>query len=58
MTPKIVVILDPKKLTAESFRYDEPGRVPPIIDPPEPEEPKDGGLVKDKPGTLNNEKPN
>lgn len=27
------------KLT--TFRHDDPGPVPPIVDPPEPEEPKD-----------------
>ncbi len=44
MTPKFVVILDPITFKTDSFRYDEPGQVPPIVKPEEPEEAKDGGV--------------
>jgi hypothetical protein len=41
---KFVAIIDGKKKgegRITTFLYDEPGLVPPIVDPPEPEEPKD-----------------
>jgi hypothetical protein len=44
---KFVAIIDPKKTGEDrivSFIYKEPGPLPPIIDPANPEEPKDGGV--------------
>jgi len=46
---KVVVVLDPKTFKPDVFRYDEPGQVPPIIDPPAPEEPKDTEPPKPEP---------
>ena len=43
---KFVVRINPETLKDESFPYLEPGRVPPIVDPEEPEEAKDGGISK------------
>ena len=43
---KFVAIIDGKKTGEDritTFVYDEPGPLPPIIDPPAPEEPKDAG---------------
>jgi len=41
---KFVVRIDPKTLEYDAFQYDEPGPLPPIVDPADPEEPKDGGV--------------
>jgi hypothetical protein len=41
---KFIAIIKPKKdgaIDINSFIYDGQGEVPPIIDPPEPDEPKD-----------------
>ena len=46
---KVVIVLDPKTLKYDTFRYDEPGQVSPIIEPPEPEEPKDTEPPKPEP---------
>jgi hypothetical protein len=43
---KFVVRINPETLKDESFPYLEPGRVPPIVDPEEPEKAKDGGVAK------------
>lgn len=42
MTPKIVVILDRGTLKTDIFRYDEGGPLPPLVNPPRPQEVKDG----------------
>jgi len=52
---KVIVRIDPKTFKLEVIRYDEPSIVPPIIDPPKPEEAKDGGLLKREPVPVNNE---
>jgi hypothetical protein len=41
MSPKRVYILDPETLKIDGFAYDEPGPVPPLISPPDENEPKD-----------------
>jgi len=41
---KAVVRINPKTFKSESFEYLEPGPVPPIVDPENPEEAKDGGV--------------
>ncbi len=45
---KIVVNIDPKTLKIDSSRYDEPGLLPPIIKPDNPDETKDGGVPDEK----------
>lgn len=54
MTPKFVAIIDLTKKKPEdlivTFITNEPGPVPPIVDPSEPDEPKDGEPPKPKPG--------
>lgn len=55
---KFVVRLNSKTLTYDTFFYNDPGPLPPIIDPPEPDEPKDTGpQVKDIPVPVNNPEP-
>ena len=46
---KVVVRINPDTLKYDTFRYDESGPLPPIIDPPEPEEPKDTEPPKPEP---------
>jgi len=45
---KFVVRINPETLKYDTFRYDDPGPVPPIIDPPEPDEAKDTEPPKPK----------
>ncbi len=52
---KFVVVLDPKTLKYDSFRYDEPGPLPPIVDVEEPEKARDGGAPE--PGEEKSKKP-
>jgi len=40
---KIIITLDRKTAKLDWFIRAEPGPVPPIVNPPNPEEPKDGG---------------
>jgi hypothetical protein len=54
---KIVLRYNIKKKELDMFAYAEPGPVPPIIDPPEPDEPKDGGIVKETPVPVNKPEP-
>ena len=49
---KFVAIIKPKKdgeIDIASFIYGDPGPLPPVIDPPEPDEPKDTEPPKPKP---------
>ena len=41
---RFVVRINPEILNQESSVYLEPGPVPPIVDPENPEEAKDGGV--------------
>lgn len=41
MTPKFILRINGKTLKYDTFFYNEPGPVPPIVDPEEPETPKD-----------------
>ena len=51
---KIVLRYDRKKHELDYIPWPEPGPVPPIIDPPEPDEPKDGEppIVKENARTF------
>lgn len=40
---RVLVRIDPKTLEPDFIRYDEPGPVPPIVEPDRPGEAKDGG---------------
>ena len=56
---KIVLRYNRKKNDLDYIPWPEPGPVPPIIDPPEPDEPKDGAppAVKDGAcGEINHER--
>ena len=46
---KLVVRYDRKRGELDYFIRPEPGPIPPIIDPPEPDEPKDGAPPEPKP---------
>jgi hypothetical protein len=56
---KFVLRINPKTLKQESCPYLEPGPVPPIVDPEDPEEPKDGGVPRsdENPGRPSEQKP-
>jgi len=48
---KFVAIINPKKTGPDritTFRYDEPGPLPPIVHPEHPDEPKDSGTPEEK----------
>lgn len=57
MTPKIVVILDKATLKTDVFRYDDPGPLPPLINPERPNEVKDGPGRAVPADDVDNEKP-
>jgi hypothetical protein len=44
---KFVVRIDLNTLKYDAFQYDDPGPLPPVVDPEKPEEPKDGGVPGD-----------
>lgn len=46
---KVVLRYNIKKKELDMFAYPDPGPVPPIVDPPMPEEPKDTEPPKPKP---------